>query len=166
MQSFASRVRCERLASTLAAVLALSALTTGCVQPRQQQSIASTVSPIAVSTSAGAPTRIAGQLDLEGRSSRHTITRSELESVSVATAFDLVVRLRPEFLRRSARRPGIGTHNEPVVYVDAVQSGPLSALGMIPASHVMDITYVTPVDALLRFGPTHGAGAIVVRTRR
>ena len=43
---------------------------------------------------------------------------------------------------------------------------PVTVTSAVAPADGMDITYLTPVDALLRYDPTHGAGAIVVRARR
>ena len=164
MKSLSSRVRGARLASTPAVLMALVALSIGCA-PMARQSVSADITPVTV-TSAAAPVRRASAFDHTARAPRHTIARSEFASVPGAnTAHDLVMRLRPEFLRGSFRGVAFGSETEPVVYLDALKAGQLSTLRLIPVAQVLDITYVTPVDALLRYGPTHGAGAIVVRTR-
>jgi hypothetical protein len=161
MSSYKSRARRGSLALTL---IALVALGTGCAQPSRFASTP-TVSPSEVVTLAST-TRPSINLELDGRSLRNRISRSEVNQTPASTAYDVVRRVRPEFLRSSARRVAAGSYTQPVVYIDALASGSLSTLAMIPVQSVIDITYFAPVDAMVRFGPSHGAGAIVVRTHR
>jgi hypothetical protein len=161
MLSYKSRARRRPLALTL---IALVALGTGCAQPSRFASTP-TVSP-SEAVMLVQPTRGSINLERDGRSPRNRISRSEVNQIPASTAYDVVRRLRPEFLHSSARRVAAGSHAVPVVYIDALASGSLSTLAMIPVQSVIDITYFPPVDAMVRFGPSHGAGAIVVRTHR
>ena len=151
MHAFASRAGRWPLALTLAA---LSALAAACAPAARYSS-----SPVrsAHTASASTATRV-------GPSS-YTITGTELTTVSGNTAYDLVFRLRPEFLRAS-RSAVIGRRAEPVVYINSSAAGPVSALSSIPIGQVTEIRYVAPGEALLTYGPTYSGGVIVVHTRR
>ena len=162
MLLFSPRVRGARLAFTSAVVIALVALSTACA-PGAQRSVSIRVAPLTITSTP----RASNALHIEARNPRHMISRPEFSRIpAVANAHDLIARLRPEFLRGTYRRVAFGSATEPVVYVDALKAGHLSTLQLIPIDQVHDITYVTPVDAMVRFGPTHGAGAIIVRTRQ
>jgi len=140
MHSFASRVGRWPLALTL---IALTALSTGCSQPTQ------------FSTSLY-ETRLSPM--------NHTITAVELGAAPATSVYEVVSRLRPEFLRRD--HAGIGGPVEPVVYVDDIAAGPPWVLWDIPVNQVAEIHYVTPNDAFMVNGPRHNGGIIVVRMRR
>ena len=90
----------------------------------------------------------------------------EIRAVGARTAYEAVLRLRPEWLRRrgavSIRDPGSG---EVVVYVDGVRLGGPGSLGSIPVGSIVLIEYLNPSDAAGRYGPGHLGGAIQVRTR-
>jgi hypothetical protein len=86
-------------------------------------------------------------------------------------AYLIVQRLRPAWL--SGRRTGsYGAAIQSVgeaqvqVYVDGVPSSlGTQHLKMIPALDLLEIRYLSPMDATTRFGTDHGAGAILVTTR-
>ena len=167
MIRYSSRAR-QWLARTLG-LAAIAALSTACAPSARYSatpvhSVAAAPSPSAASTSSASPTSTRSEVTV--RTSRYTVAQPEFARVPVANAHDIVAKLRPEFLLRSPRAVSVGSVDEPVVYIDSQRFGAISTHSLIPAGSVVDITYVTPVDALFQFGPSHGAGAIVVRTRR
>jgi hypothetical protein len=110
---------------------------------------------------------------------RDLITREEIQdrSPDSRTAFEVVQRLRPHFLRErssgsiSSPLTAEGNRNTPAVktpvqvYIDGAKIGPASyALRNIQANAVIDILYLNASDATTRFGTGHDNGAIVVRT--
>ena len=107
---------------------------------------------------------------LPGRSS-DLLTATELlatPGVAAATAYDVVVRLRPGFLiPRDARMGVVGRRGAlPAVFVDGAFVGEVDALRSITALAILEMQYVRPFDALHRYGPEYQAGVIVVRLRR
>jgi len=97
-------------------------------------------------------------------SARRRVTRAEFKTVRANSAYELVFRLRPEFLRTV---PGIaGAVSHPTVYIDRTDAGPLPLLSDIPAIIVTEIRYITPAEAVRQYGPVHSGGIIAVRTRR
>lgn len=84
------------------------------------------------------------------------------------TAYDIVKRLRPQFLRQ--RGSGSIRNYTPVpvrVYVDGIlQSRDVSALNEIMAHSVVEISYLNGSDATTRFGTGYENGAILVTTGR
>lgn len=98
---------------------------------------------------------------------RNLITADEIAAANAATAYDVVKRLRPEFLRTRGVTPAHGMQApSPVVYVDGSLYGPLSTLSSITASSIHSIEYLNAMDATQRFGINHDAGAIMVVTVR
>lgn len=86
------------------------------------------------------------------------LTGEEIASVSVATAYDAVARLRPSYLRATGGQ-------SQVVYMNNHVIGGVNALRDIPAFRVEEIRYLTPAEATRRLGDGHDGGAIIVVTR-
>ena len=103
------------------------------------------------------------------RSSRDLITRAQIEQMSVQDAYEMVQRMRPEYLREQRGANSLSRTAPPllaVVYVDGVKrGGPDSLRGMRPAE-VEEIRFMSGTDATTRYGTDHGGGAIEVKTRR
>jgi len=94
------------------------------------------------------------------------ITFAEIETLQVATAFEVVQQLRPEFLR--TRGPASVTSAAPVeavVYLDGVRQGGPEALRRIRKQTLREIQYLDSREATTQFGTGHRAGAIMVVTR-
>jgi hypothetical protein len=94
------------------------------------------------------------------------ITGAQVRESGAGTAYDVLTRLRPEFLSRHAYTivddPEGGY---PVVYVNGVRQGGLDLLKTIPAAMVAEIRYISPGAASDRFGRHHAGGVIAVRAR-
>ena len=151
MLSYATRAGRWPLALTLAA---LAALSTACsptsrfaTTPHRNSSVA-TASPADFSRFA---------------SSSNLLTYTEAHTISVNSAYELVSRLRPQFLRGTDSRMPLGPAVAPVVYVDGLLAGPLSTLVDVPAQAVQEIRFVSPNDAFMRHGESHAGGMLVVR---
>ena len=95
------------------------------------------------------------------------LASSEIATMREGTAFELVQRHRPAFLRvhivPDSRDPRAGI---PLVYVDGMKKGPPEILETILASSVREIRYVAPTEACVLYGPQHEGGVIAVRTRQ
>lgn len=92
----------------------------------------------------------------------------ETQAADVASAWEVVQRLRPTMLRArsvSLRQRGGGPVS-PVAYVDGVRLAELRLLQTVPRSAVFEIRFESPVDATTRWGIGHGSGAIHVVTRK
>jgi hypothetical protein len=98
---------------------------------------------------------------------RNTLTRSDLAATNAVTMVDALMRLRPEFLRGSARGPLIGKP-EIAVYLNNQYAGEPSTLNTIPLSAVKQITFLQPTEARSRFGSFCACanGAILITTLR
>lgn len=98
---------------------------------------------------------------------RDVITAAEIVAARVTDAYQAVVQLRPEFLRRRGTT-AIPSFVSPtaVVYLDDLPFGPAESLKSIPLERVRTIRYLSPTEADLRWGGTHTAGAILVATLR
>lgn len=97
------------------------------------------------------------------RRGRDVITRQQIDGMPVSSAFEVVQRLRPEFLRdRSVNAARIYA----VVYVDGVRRGLPDTLRSIPAGDVLEIRFVSALDAQQRYGTDHTGGVIEIRMHR
>jgi len=96
--------------------------------------------------------------------SRRVLLEDEIRGAQVATAYQIVARLRPEWLRRrgraSVRDPGAV-----VVYLNGMRQGGVSVLDAIVAETVLEMEYLNGQEATTRFGTGHGGGVILVRLR-
>ena len=91
---------------------------------------------------------------------------AEIQAVPVANAFEVVMRLRPEFLKRRVDRPaGEGIDGAPIVYLDGVKQGGTEMLRSIPIAPIYEIRYLSATAASAQFGPFYPGGVIAVRTR-
>jgi hypothetical protein len=102
-----------------------------------------------------------------GRTGGTVLGSSEIAFSSEGTAYDLIMRLRPQFLL--AHGPSLGTDPDggrPVVYVDGILTGGTDELRTIVASSVSEVRYLSPVAGSSRFGRYHPGGVIALKMRR
>src|SRR5918996_593499 len=78
---------------------------------------------------------------------RDLITREEVASVQVGSAWEVVQSLRPEFLRARGSASMGGTQEFAVVYVDGVRSGGPEALRNVPRDVIEEIRNINGNDA-------------------
>jgi hypothetical protein len=99
---------------------------------------------------------------------RSVLTTDELRASHDQYLYDIVQRLRPEWLRiRGASSIGSGISGNPdgdqvQVYVGQVRLGGPGVLEQLQASAATSLKYYTPAQAQQRFGPGHPNGAIQV----
>jgi len=113
---------------------------------------------------------------------RDLITHDEIQerAPDARTAYDVIKKLRPHFLRErstgqvSGPMPSEGTFSnkspaerQPVqVYVNGAKSITTTAvLRELNADAILDIAYLNASDATTRFGTGYNNGAIMVRTK-
>ncbi len=88
-------------------------------------------------------------------------------SGSYSTAYDVVNRLRPQWLRSRGSSSFLDSRPSlPVVYLDGVRHGQIQRLRDIEANALEEIRYLGASAATNRFGTGHPGGAILVVTRR
>lgn len=94
------------------------------------------------------------------------ITADEIAKISATNAYDVVKRLRPQFL--TSRGPTSITNTRvtsPTVYLDGSRYGDVSALVGIDAARIATIRFLSGPEAQARFGVDNVAGAILVTTK-
>ena len=93
------------------------------------------------------------------RSNPDLITREDLASVPVDSAYDAIQRLRPRWLQRSGR--GV-----PRVVIARTQRTTINELRRIRAEEVESLRFLRGRDATTLYGINFSGGAIVVTLRR
>ena len=96
------------------------------------------------------------------------ITEEEVEASRAPTAFEVIQKLRANFL--SYRGETSLNHNNsqpyPIVYVDGQEFGPIGSLRNIPASQVSTIRLYRSWEATVTFGTGYMGGVIAITTRK
>ena len=100
------------------------------------------------------------------RSSSNIITEQEITDAHVSTAYEVIQKLRPNFLvgrgSTSFNSKGLGTPN---VYVDGQRFGDMNSLNTIAAIQVAGIRYYTVSEGSTRFGLDNTSGVIEIRMK-
>jgi hypothetical protein len=94
------------------------------------------------------------------RRNSSVITLEEIEAVEATNAYDLIQRLRPQFLRPA------GGGDPVVLYIDGTRREGLGDLRTLLASAVREVRYLDSTEATTLFGTNHRSGAIQLTTRR
>ena len=96
------------------------------------------------------------------------ITEEEIEASRAPTAYDVIQKLRANFLSYRGET-GLGKSTSqpyPTVYVDGQEFGPMSTLHNIPASQVATIRLYRSWEATTKFGTGNMGGVIAITTRQ
>jgi hypothetical protein len=97
---------------------------------------------------------------------RNVITTEEIQAASAATAYDVIAKLRGNFLRsRGQNSVLLKQPKEPTVYLDEVEYGTVASLRQIPASTIAEIRFIEGNDAMRKYGSNHVSGVIQIYTR-
>jgi hypothetical protein len=108
------------------------------------------------------PPQAADELNIE--SLENVLTAEEIAPHDMSTALELIQQLRPHWLRTRGIR-SFGGPVFPRVIVDALTPQGISILETIHRDSILEMRYLTPQEATLRYGTGFPAGAIVVRTK-
>ena len=97
---------------------------------------------------------------------RNIITSEEIAAVSASSAWDVVAKLRGNFMHsRGPNSIYVKVNKEPTVFLDNVEYGTLDKLKQIPVSHIAEIRFIDGWNTEAKFGPGYIAGVIQVVTR-
>lgn len=100
------------------------------------------------------------------RREANVISSAEVEQATWATnAFDLVQRLRPNFMRASGTTGISGASRTPMVRLNDQDMGDFGALRQIQTSSIREIRYYSATEATAKFGGIHGRPVIHVTMR-
>jgi hypothetical protein len=95
------------------------------------------------------------------RGPSNVLTREEIATAHVDNAYDVVQRLRPQFLR--ARPSGMNSSAIPVVFVDGIRRGAPEMLRTLTSAIVEEIRFFSAAEATLRYGLDLEGGVIDVK---
>lgn len=97
---------------------------------------------------------------------RNVITSEEIQASNASTAWDLVAKLRGNFMHsRGPNSIYVKVNKEPTVFLDNVEFGTLDKLKQIPVAHIAEIRFINGWNTEAKFGPGYIAGVIQVVTR-
>jgi hypothetical protein len=103
------------------------------------------------------------QASVPTRSNPNVLTSEDIRSVDVGNLYDVVRRLRPQWLRaRGSASISSSRSTEPVVYVAGIRQGEVRTLQNVNIARVSRVEFIDSRDATTRFGTGHMGGAIVV----
>lgn len=106
------------------------------------------------------------------RRNRDIITANEIEGVNVYNAWDLVQQLRPNWLRPRGIQTfatdvsNTNTSGYARIMVDDLPPRDLESLRDIRVVSILEVRYINPRDATLRYGTGYSGGLIKVITKR
>jgi hypothetical protein len=101
------------------------------------------------------------------RENHKRITVEEVRMGPQSSAYDLVLALRPQWLRTRGPTSLGGTTESPVqVYLDGVRLGGVNVLRRISVPTVDSFQFMDPIEASSRWGFGHDNGAIMIISRR
>ena len=96
-----------------------------------------------------------------GGARRDRITADDLQGVVEDNAYDVISRLRPQWLRRRGRSL------LPAVFRDNMRVGTdIESLKSIRLENVLELRYISASDATMRWGTGFTGGVIQIVTRR
>lgn len=100
-------------------------------------------------------------------SNSQVITEEEIEASRAANAYEVIQKLRANFL--SYRGETSLTKNQstpyPTVYLDGQEFGPINTLRNIPASQIASIQLLRSWEATTKYGTGNMGGVIAISTR-
>lgn len=101
-----------------------------------------------------------------GRSVRDTITREEIETSNASNVYELVNRLRAEYLRdRGPASLRSNQRSRAVVFMNDQEYGILETMRNIPISHIAEIRFYSGIDAVAKYGSQYGGGVVLLISR-
>jgi hypothetical protein len=99
---------------------------------------------------------------------RNVITESELTSVPSSSLYDLIEKLRPNFVRAHGQTSlnAPNSSNFAAVFVDGQRYGDIGQLRSLVAAQVQEVRYYDAISAQAKFGLISGSGVIEVTIKR
>lgn len=91
---------------------------------------------------------------------QHLIEGDELKVATAQNLYDVVRIQRPAWLTKTVRN--LSGNDAIVVYLNDRKIGPLNILREISVNAARSLQYLSPTEAQLRYGPTHGSLAAIV----
>ena len=92
------------------------------------------------------------------------ISRMEIDEAGPTSAYDLIQKLRPIWLRKRGQT-SFTQEGDVVVYLDGTRLGEREALRTVSSVNLESLEFIDAGRATNRFGSGHVYGAILLRTR-
>lgn len=103
---------------------------------------------------------------IPGDYNAYIISEAELRNSSTQTAYEAIVKLRPNFLNYQAQTSVSNpTPGRPVVFVNERFAGDLNLLNQLRVDQIESIKFFKPTDAMIRYGTDRTGGVIAVTLR-
>lgn len=98
---------------------------------------------------------------------RDIITLAEIQETQAATAYDIVQELRPRWMIRNRGERSFNETSEDFlkIILDDLPPREFNFLREIPRDVLVEIRYISPRDATMRYGTGHNSGVLLVTTR-
>ena len=101
-----------------------------------------------------------------GSASRNVITREEIDASDANNVYELITRLRGEYLNdRGKISIKSNTHSRAVVFLNDQEYGILETMRNIPKNRIAEVRYYSGIDAVARFGSQYGGGVVLLVSR-
>jgi len=143
--------------SSVAAALLLAGSLFAQAQPRD-----TSATPTAAAASPADPTAAVSRV----RNRRDVITTEEIDATHVTSAYEVVQRLRPQWLHnRGGPYPDPDGSVEIQVYFNGQPVGGIDALKQYSIMQVGTMRWIDPIRARGTYGPGNGRGVITVTGR-
>ena len=98
---------------------------------------------------------------------RYLISLEEIQGQPTMSAFEIVSRFRPNWVRgHSVSFRSDTGRNYPAVFVDGRPFGDIESLNQFGTEVIQELRFISASDATTRFGTGYPAGIIEVVTRR
>lgn len=98
--------------------------------------------------------------------SGNVITQDEIDAAGSISAYDLITRIRGQFLRDRGRTSiRTNQHARAVVFLNDQEYGIPETMRNIPASRLAEIRFFPGTDAVPKFGSQYGGGVIQLISR-
>lgn len=103
-----------------------------------------------------------------GSADSQLITEDEIEASRAPNAYEVIQKLRANFLTYRGETSFNKSNSQPypTVYIDGQEFGPISSLRNIPASQVATIRLYRSWEATTKYGTGNMGGVIAVTTRQ
>jgi len=98
---------------------------------------------------------------------RNIITQTEIAQLPSSSLYDLIQKVRPEFLR-SRGTSSFSTPNTeyPVVFVDGRQYGDIASLRTLVSAQISQVRFYDAMSAQAKFGVIKASGVIDVTVKQ
>jgi len=101
------------------------------------------------------------------RRDRSMLVADELDPLSQFTAWDVVQRLRPMWMRPGGIRNSANPAGHyPHVFVDGNPYGPMEILRRFRVEDIQEMRHINATDSTIRYGGEYQGGVILLTTKR